>query len=86
MTLFREHRGSVSESMETLFEFDSIMDFSRHIGHIRPDLVIRGSVVGAKYYCGLDSRIGWKETYIVTAEPGGVIGFIDGPLPERRFP
>jgi hypothetical protein len=78
---FREHRGGLAESMATAFEFHTLEQLLRHIGAVRPDIVVSGSIVTAKPYGGDDDCIGWKNVHIVTADKGGVIGFIDGPLP-----
>lgn len=73
--LFRQHRGSLSDSMKTVQQVESKED-------IRSILPYEVENVDIVYYA-YDDRIGWI-TYIVTAEFGnneiGVIGFTNGKL------
>lgn len=78
---FREHRGGLAESMETVIEFNTAADLSRHLQKVRPDIIESGARLKAEPLFVDDSRIGWKDVHIVIAYQGGVIGFIDGPMP-----
>lgn len=78
---FREHRGGLGDSLATMIEFDTRTDLMRHLQDIRPDVFISGATLEAKPYGGDDNRIGWKDVHILVADKGGVIGFIDGPMP-----
>lgn len=73
--LFREHRGSLDETMETVVELDPTLEaLIAHIGKLFMEEDLHPiSKIEVKYY-GYDARIGW-ETYIVTSKGWGVIGF-----------
>lgn len=73
--LFRQHRGSLSDSMKTVQQVKSKKDIKRIIPYEVKDINI--------VYYAYDDRVGWS-TYIVTAELSnnerGVIGFTNGKL------
>lgn len=77
---FREHRGGLSEAMETLKTFETQEQL---VAHIRTLLSPYGfyfpaEAVEVKPYADWpDTRIGWDKTLIVTVEGYGVIGFTD---------
>lgn len=80
---FREHRGGLAESMDTLIEVDSKRALVAHIqGLLAPYRVIvtDGDVSAALYGSSGDARIGWARVYVVTVRGYGVIGFSDGPI------
>jgi hypothetical protein len=85
---FREHRGSLSESMETVIEIEPTKEalalavdaWRRRLG--MPLTVIpqvTSANVDVMPYGGRDERIGW-ETHLVTIKGWGPVGFTDGPL------
>ena len=80
MTLFRDHRYLLEDSMDTVREIknldDLILDMQKGLRFFGQD-VARDQVT-VKQYC-YDNRIGW-DTYIVIIEGYGVYGFTDGPL------
>lgn len=79
--LFREHRGGLDDSMKTIIVFHTRTELSRHLVHLFPHLMTSGAIIEARPYGGDDDRIGWKDVHILIANPGGPVGFIDGPLP-----
>jgi hypothetical protein len=79
---FREHRGGLAESMQTVVE---VADHAALLAHIRklaelwPTFPpVNEKTVQIKPY-GYDARIGW-HTHIVTLDNYGVLGFTDGPV------
>ena len=68
--LFREHRGTLAESLKTTKNFQTkreLVDYLEKLFEIPlNDLV-------CEFYC-YDDRINW-ETYILTKKNYGVIGF-----------
>lgn len=80
MTKVREHRGSLADAMETVFE---VQDFAGLVDHMRKTLepygkLVKPEDVKVEYYTR-DDRIGW-DTYIVSIDGYGVWGFTNGPL------
>ena len=82
---FREHRGGLAESMDTLVTFHPPNERDKMIAYIRgllwpfDHLVIAKDVKLRQYTPDGDKRIGWDQLYIVTLEGYGVVGFTDGP-------
>lgn len=76
---FREHRGGLSESMKTIIEVAdqaALLDHIRKLAQPWPTFPpVTPKTVHIKPY-GWDGRIGW-ETYIVTLDGYGVLGFTD---------
>ena len=79
MVQFREHRGTLIDSMETVIEVKDkqelvgiINDSLSKYGH---DLDINMQTVEIKPY-GFDKRINW-DTHIVTLKGYGALGFTD---------
>lgn len=77
---FREHRGSLDESMETCVELDDRADL---VAHMRRQLAhyyfeFEDAQLKVEPYA-IDKRIGWLDTHIVTIDGYGVVGFTDGP-------
>jgi len=75
-TLFRYHRGGLTESMATTIEIESKKELIS---------ILNKNIFGTDFenitiepYC-FDSRINW-DTYIVHLEDYGVIGFTNGEL------
>lgn len=76
---FREHRGSLDESMKTVVE---LPDRAALLAHINTFLEpwgekVEDSQLQVTKHC-YDSRIEW-DTHIVTG-PNGVLGFTNGPV------
>lgn len=76
---FREHRGGLSESLATMV---TLADRPALVEHCR-GLNLVGcptfdySDLRIETHSGADSRIGWKETFIVSIDGFGFIGFTD---------
>ena len=69
--LFRHHRGSLADSMDTVIEVESIEQLCSII-----ESVHGSGKISARYYC-FDQRINW-QTYIVCHDNGydrGPVGF-----------
>jgi hypothetical protein len=77
MVRFREHRGSLEESMDTLVVLRDRRDLIAHLRYILDPLPVSDKKVTVRYYC-FDEQTGWN-TYIVTVG-GRPVGFTDGRL------
>lgn len=80
MAKYRDHRGSLSDSMKTVQEFEVKADLT---DYLQKDLdkfgfKLKPGDVKIRPY-GHDSRINWN-THIVTIDHYGVAGFTDGIL------
>lgn len=79
---FREHKGSLSDSMETITEINSKQELvkviTERLGVYSHGLNISMDTIQINPY-GFDTRIGW-DTYIVTLSNYGVVGFTNGKL------
>jgi len=67
MFLFREHRGSLSASMQTVMTMDTFNELESHIHNVYG----KGEII-VKHYT-YDRRIKWN-THIVTLD-GNAVGF-----------
>lgn len=83
--LFREHRGSLADSMETVVEVDSLKDLENWLNKIKDIYNIENLKINWYTY---DDRVDW-DTYIVTGEfrygindtkQRMVLGFTNGEL------
>ena len=80
---YRDHRGSLSESMKTVIEVDSVDEIKARLNKYYNDF--GQSVEEIKFeYCCFDARIGW-DTYYVMQKLNGensftVAGMSDGKL------
>ncbi len=77
-TLFREHKGSLEDSLQTIVEVENLKDIQRIVNdkYFHPVLDLK-----TEYYT-YDKRIDW-DTYIITAmleETRIVIGFTKGDI------
>ena len=63
----RFHRGGLKDSMETYFEPKDWNDFISHCVEEDKDIII-DSIKCKLYYDEPDTRIGWDETWIITAK------------------
>ena len=77
---FREHRGSLADSMETtvnVADHSALLDHIRKLAQAWPTFPpVTPETVHIKPY-GWDERIGW-DTHIVTLDGYGVLGYTDG--------
>ena len=73
---FREHRGSLKESMETEVSLKDRNELTEHCLNVIP-ISFKPEELEVKLYSGPDARIGWSKTYIITLKRGGVLGFTD---------
>jgi len=79
---FREHRSTVSESMETQVTLADHAAMIQHIQERMPELELRLSEIEVElYYAGVDTRTGWIKTYLVRIPDLGIVGFTDSPCP-----
>ncbi len=74
---YRDHRGSLDESMKTVQEFETKQDL---VKYLKENCVVPfyGYNLRMDHYC-FDKRINW-DTYIVTIKGFGVVGFANGLL------
>lgn len=80
---FREHRGGLAESMETMVVVDGKKGLVAHIQKLlKPySVAVADSDVAASLYGSSgDQRIGWEKVYVVTVKGYGVIGFSDSAI------
>lgn len=77
MFKYRDHRGNLSESMETVQEFETRDDLIDYLKKELPFPILDFRLSIAEYI--YDARINWS-TYIVHIEGFGVVGFTDGPV------
>lgn len=73
---FREHRGSLEDSLKTTVELKdgrALLEYATgKLGPFPP------KSLRVKHYC-FDERVGW-DTHIVMIKGYGVFGFTDGPV------
>lgn len=82
---FREHRGQLADSMETLVTVEDRAELVEHCKKLLEPYSgwvdfwkIRTDELEIKPYMDRpDTRIGWDKTYIVTIPGYGVMGFTD---------
>ena len=82
----REHRGLLSESMETTEEIDratidDVIAWVREKYKDTPVVFTNPFLVKVERY-GYDNRIN-EDIHIVTVEGQGVLGFTDGPVRDK---
>mgnify|MGYP003397032610 CR=1 FL=1 len=77
---FRHHRGGLEESLKTIKHFNNMNEFLNYIySKVRDKFNLEFS-----YYSEDDSRIGWKNIYIVCERNAGVLGFVTFDKIEER--
>ena len=77
MMKFREHRGGLAESMETLVELPSTVEaLVNHLNDKCKMFEFKAEDLRLKY-TGPDRRIGWGQSWYVYFEGFGVIGMAD---------
>ena len=76
--LYRDHRGGLAESMQTVVELKDRAALDQHIaGLLKPwGRVVTPDQIKSSWYCQ-DPRIGW-DTWMITVDDYGVIGFTNG--------
>lgn len=62
--LYRDHRGSLADSMETIQEIDSIEQLKQHLDKIWAKTGHKITEVKFEYMC-FDSRTDWKTYYVL---------------------
>jgi hypothetical protein len=75
MIRFREHRGSLADSLATTVTVTSRAELIAHVARLLDPIPVTSEQLGVAPYC-FDARIGW-ETHIVTLRDYGVVGFTD---------
>lgn len=79
MFKYRDHRGSLSESMKTVREFkdkEELLIFLNKNYNCR----VCEQTLDVRFYCHDTRADGWKDTYAVTIPYGVIFGFTDGPV------
>lgn len=76
---FREHRGSLADSMATEAEVADHATLVAHIAALFVDMpvTVTAEALHVAPYA-FDKRTGWN-THLVTLDDYGVVGFTDGP-------
>ena len=72
MFQYRDHRGGLAESMETVQKMHNLSDIQTHL-----EPLFGPGEITVDEYCQ-DNRIGW-DTHIVCHD-GRAVGFTDGPV------
>lgn len=79
---FRQHRGSLADSMETVAvmepTFKAILNYLKQQGVLGFDQINSTNAFHCKRY-GYDERIDWN-TYLISVDGHGVVGFTDTPI------
>lgn len=83
---YRDHRGGLKESMDTVLEFGLFSELEAHLKNLNSK-----KVVEIKFeYVGFDVRIGWDTYYVLQRLEGQrnctVAGMSDGTLSEKPEP
>lgn len=61
---YRDHKGGLSESMQTVVEITSIQELAEHIGKVYN--LNEGEIENIKFQnCGFDGRTGWNTYYVL---------------------
>lgn len=76
MVRVRFHRGSLEDSMNTMFTAETWNDFEKELEH---NGYTNGEITWHKYTNDGDSRVGWKELWIILYN-GAAIAFADNDL------
>lgn len=79
---FREHRGGLNESMQTVVELPDRAALVAYVDKLLQPFYVESvaeRLLIEPY--GRDPRIGWEQLYIVKLPGYGVVGFTDGPVP-----
>lgn len=81
--LYRDHRGSLEDSMKTVQEFHTPKELNNHLNTIFSEY--GKTVIDVKFeYKGLDARIGWETYYVLIKLDGqdefNIVGMSNGIL------
>jgi hypothetical protein len=82
---FREHRGSLAESMLTVVDLNTKKEFCDHISKVARKIVPEGEFTISFSDYSFDIRINW-DTFLVMLEGYGPIGMLNGPPPISWWP
>ena len=82
---FREHRGGLAESMETVVELNTRKEFCDHIGKIARKFVPEGEFTIRFQEYSFDTRINW-DTWLVILDGYGPIGMLNDHPPISWWP
>jgi hypothetical protein len=81
--LFREHRGGLSESLETQVRLTDRTSLVAHVSRMLDPFGFRygdrAKPLKVEYYGKHNRSTNWKETWIVTLPGYGVLGFTNAP-------
>jgi hypothetical protein len=81
---YRQHRSTLAESLKTVVEIPATFDALWE--EVRKTITLPETFredLSMAFYCK-DDRTGW-DTYIVTIDMYGVVGFTDGPLEDTAL-
>ena len=79
---FREHRGSLNESLKTVVTLKNRAALVRYCQRLLRSFCFQFAASAlhiSKYDLCHDKRADWNRTYIVTIDGYGVMGFTDSP-------
>jgi hypothetical protein len=82
---FREHRGSLAESMKTVVELNTKEDFCKHLNMVVRKFIGHNEFTLSFKEYSFDTRINW-DTWLVVIDGDGVIGMLDGHPPINWWP
>ncbi len=87
---YRSHRGSLSDSMETEVEVNTLEELIAHINSLNNDFdeKFSGKVEELKFeHVGMDERIGWDTYYVLVKGlyPSQGIGFVVAGMSDGKF-
>lgn len=74
-TQFREHRGSLEDSLATCVQIFDMADLEQHLFK---KLALPRGTLKVTPYCRDERLAGWLDTHVVTIEGYGVAGFTNG--------
>jgi hypothetical protein len=79
---FREHNGLLDDSMQTVVELPDGAALLQHLQNLLApwDFPVTPETLHVTHYA-YDARIHW-DTYVVTLDKYGVLGFTNCPVPE----
>jgi hypothetical protein len=80
---YRDHRGSLNESMETEIQVNSVEEIKEHLNKFYTNF--GKTVEDIKFeYCGMDKRINW-DTYYVLQRLNGEEHFTVAGMSDGKF-
>lgn len=81
---FRQHRGGLAESMETVVELNTKEEFGTYMRNLVKDLLDLDECTLTVTEYTYDARIGWN-TFLISVEGHGPIGMTDS-IPKWLMP